>query len=107
MNLNTLKIAVNEPQYSVCRFAAFLCLFFATWGLWWWWLILWFGDGDEHALHIVVSDDNIEIHLPLVCPFNKFIDIFLKFRYVIQVASSVAKFGIFCKLRHFTDNIGI
>ena len=29
------------------------------------------------------------------------------FRYVIQVYISVRKFGMICKFRHFTDNIGI
>ena len=65
------------------------------------------------ALHVVLSDVhhrifiNIEIHLPLVCPLNKFIVIFLCFYYVIRVFSSVVKFGIICKFRHFADNIGI
>ena len=84
-------IAGNEPQYSVGRFAAFLCLFLP---------LEVFGDDDSQipllicsrqllighvivAFHVVVSDVhhrtviNIEIHLPPVCPLNEFIDIFL------------------------------
>ena len=85
------EIAGNELLYSVGRFAASLCLFLP---------LEVFGDDDFHiplstccrqllighvivALHVVVSDVhhrtfiNIEIHLPLVCRLNKFIDIFL------------------------------
>ena len=46
------------------------------------------------ALRVVVLDVhhitfiNIEIHLPVVYPRNKFIDNFLQFRYVIWVSSS-------------------
>ena len=49
----------------------------------------------------------IETHLLLVGPLNKFIGIFLKFHYVIRVSSSMAKFSIICKFRHFADNINI
>ena len=65
------------------------------------------------AVDVVVSDLHhrtfiyIETHLPFVCPLNKFIDIFLYFSYVISVSSSVSKFGIICKFRHFAENIGI
>ena len=85
------EIAVNEPQYSVGHFADFICSFL---------LLEVFGDYDSQiqlliccqqllighvivALHVVASDVhhrtfiNIEIHLPLDCPLNKFIDIIL------------------------------
>ena len=75
------EIAGNEPQYSVGRFAAFLCLFSP---------LEVFGDNDSEipllifcrqllighvivALHVVMSDVHhrtfiyIETHLPLVC----------------------------------------
>ena len=83
------EIAGNEPQYSVGCFATFIGLFLP---------LEVFGDDDSQiiplliccrqllighvivALHVVVSDVhhrtciNIEIHLPLVCPRNKFIE---------------------------------
>ena len=85
------EIAGNEPQYSVGCLVVFLCLFLP---------LEVFGDDNSlipllfccrqmligHvmvAAHIVVSDVHhitfiyIETHLPLVCPFNKFIDIFM------------------------------
>ena len=87
------EIKGNEPQYSVGRVAAFLCLFLPPEV---------FGDDDSKfplliwcqqllighvivsfAWHVVVSDVHhrtfiyIETHLPLVLPLNKFIDIFL------------------------------
>ena len=110
----------NVPQFSVGCFAAFPVCFFA--------LEVFDDDSKisllicslrlliEHviaAMHVLVTDVhhttfiNIEIHLPLVCQFNKFIDIYLYFRYVIWVSSFVAKFGIICKFCLDHHHIGI
>ena len=85
------EIEGNEPQCSVGRFADFLCLFVP---------LEVFGDDDSYipllvygqqllighvivAFHVIVSDVHhrtfidIETHLPLVGPLNKFIDVLL------------------------------
>ena len=68
----TRNLRAMNPSTLLAVCAAFLCLFLPPEVF-----------GDIVALHVVVSDVhhrtfiNIVIHLPLVCPLNKFIDIFL------------------------------
>ena len=114
------EIAGNESAVLCWLFCSLSLFVFATWDLWWWCFLdpavdLLSATVDWTcyivALNVVVSDFYhktfiyIYTHLSLVCPLNKFIDIFLQFHYVIKVSSSVAKFGIICKFRHFADNI--
>ena len=117
LKLRAISSVLCRRLCSVSQFV------FDTWGLWWWWIL-------DLAVDLLLSAVgwtcyscfaccfvwwashcsifiNIEIHLSLVGPLNKFIDIFLWFNYVIRVSSSVAKFGIICKFRHFVDNVHI
>ena len=101
-------------------FCSFFLFVFATWCLWWWWFL----DPAVDLLSATIdctcygcfacfvrcASQNIYIHwnsFATCLPTQQVYWYLPVVHYVIRVSSSVAKFGIICKFRHFADNISI